>query len=240
VLTFAVILVIFVAALLQGVVGFGFALVAVPILAMMLDAQSAAALSALSAGTVSGMMLIQNRRHVHFGEASGLILSAAAGVPVGVFALAHAPHDILIVTLGVLITGFSLYSLAQATPIELKDRRWRFLAGFLGGILGGAYNTSGPPIVLYGAMRRWSRDRFIGVTQAFFFPVAVMIASGHFVAGFWTRDILNYYALGLPGIVIAILLGKRLARGITSDTLSKAVYGLCVVLGLVIIVTNVL
>jgi len=239
VLTVTVIVVIFFAALLQGAVGFGFALVAVPILAMMLDAQSTAAISALSAGTLSGMMLIQNRKHVHFGEAGGLILSAAAGVPVGVYALAHAPRDILIVTLGLVISAFSLYSLAKATPIELKDRRWRFLAGFLGGVLGGAYNTSGPPIVLYGAMRRWSRDRFIGVTQAFFFPVAVMIASGHFIAGFWTPQVLTFYLSGIPGIIAAIFIGKRLARHISADALARAVYGLCFVLGLVIVVTNV-
>lgn len=230
---------IFFAALLQGAVGFGFALVAMPLLTLMLGSQSAAALSALSAGTLSGMLLFQNRKAVHFGEASGLILAAAAGVPVGVYALAHAPRQPLIIGLGLLIASFSLYSLMRPAAIELKDRRWRFLAGFLGGVLGGAYNTAGPPVVLYGAMRRWPPERFIAVAQAFFFPISVMVASGHAIAGFWTREVLTLYALGLPGIIAATFLGKRVARRLSPAMLAKAVYGLCLVLGLVIVATNV-
>ncbi|MEZ5927403.1 MAG: sulfite exporter TauE/SafE family protein [Parvularculaceae bacterium] len=233
-----IILVIFVAALLQGAVGFGFGLVAMPLLALMLGPQSAAPLAALCAGSLSGVMLFQNRKAVHFSEALGLIIASAAGVPVGVYALAHAPHQPFIIGLGLLISSFSLYSLLRPSPFELKDRRWRFLAGFLGGVLGAAYNTSGPPVVLYGAMRRWPPERFLAVTQAFFFPTSVMVATGHAIAGFWTHDVLTTYAVALPGILAATFIGKRVARRFSAEMLSKIVYGLCVVLGVVIVVTN--
>ncbi|MGD9801733.1 MAG: sulfite exporter TauE/SafE family protein [Parvularculaceae bacterium] len=233
-----IIVVIFIAALLQGAVGFGFGLVAMPLLALMMDAQSAAALVALSAGSLSGAMLWRNRKAVHFEEAAGLIIAAAAGVPAGVFVLAHAPRGPFLIGLGLLVAAFSLYSLLRPTPHELKDRRWRFLAGFLGGALGGAYNTAGPPVVLYGAMRRWPPDRFLAVTQAFFFPISAMVAAGHAFAGFWTREVLTLYALGLPGIIAATIIGARLARRFSAEALSKAVYGLCVFLGAMIIATN--
>ncbi|MCK5746808.1 MAG: sulfite exporter TauE/SafE family protein [Oricola sp.] len=180
----AIILVIFVAALLQGALGFGFALVAMPLLALMLGTQATAALVALCGCVLAALMLFHYRRDVHFGEAAGLILSAAAGVPLGIFILAHAPRGPLLVALGLLIAAFSLYSLLRPPAKELKDRRWGFVAGFLGGILGGAYNIPGPPVILYGAMRRWSPARFLGVTQAFFLPLAIMIGAGHALAGF--------------------------------------------------------
>lgn len=233
-----IIAVIFIAALLQGAIGFGFALVAMPLLALMMEAQSAAALVALSAATLSGVMLIQHHKGLHISEAAGLILAAAAGIPVGVYALAHAPRHLFIIGLGLLIASFSLYSLARPTPYEIKDRRWRFLVGFVSGVLSGAYNTGGPPIVLYGAMRRWPPARFLAVTQAFFFPTALMVAVGHAVAGFWTREVLTLYALSLPIFVIASLLGKRVARRLSAETLGRAVYGLCLVLGLMIVATN--
>lgn len=235
----AVILVIFIAALLQGAVGFGFGLIAMPLLALMLDAPSTAALTALSGGTLSGLMLLRNRKAVHFGEAAGLLAAAAAGVPVGVFILANAPHRPFMIGLGLLVAAFSLYSLAQPRPAELKDRRWRYLAGFLGGALGGAYNIAGPPVILYGAMRRWPPARFLAVTQAFFFPIAVMVAAGHAAAGFWTREVVGLYAAGLPGLVAAIFIGRRISAMMSPETLSKAVYGLCVVLGLVIVAANI-
>jgi uncharacterized membrane protein YfcA len=234
----AILAVILVAALLQGAVGFGFGLVAMPLLALMMDAPSAAALTALSAGTLSATMLIQNRKGVHMEEAAGLIIAAAVGVPFGVTVLAHAPRDALLIGLGLVITAFSLYSLARPQPFELKDRRWRFLAGFLGGVLGGAYNTAGPPVVIYGALRRWPPQRFLAVTQAFFLPISVMVAAGHAIAGFWTREVLTLYAFGLPGILAATFIGARIAQRISPAALSKAVYGLCAALGLMIILSQ--
>jgi len=234
----ATLAVIFIAAMLQGAVGFGFGLVAMPLLALMIDAPSAAALVALSSATLSASMLIRNRKAVHFGEAAGLILAAAAGVPVGVFALAHAPRQALLIGLGFIVSFFSLVSLAQKTPFEIRDRRWRFLAGFSGGVLGGAYNISGPPVVLYGAMRRWPPERFFAVTQAFFLPISLMVMSGHFIAGFWTDDVLRLYAFALPLIIAASLVGARLARRFSAASLARAVYLLCAALGAMIVVTN--
>lgn len=234
----AILAVIFIAALLQGAVGFGFGLVAMPLLALVMDAPAAAALVALSSATLSGAMLIRNRKAVHFEEAAGLILAAAAGVPLGVYVLAHAPRQPLLIGLGLIVAAFSVFSLAQARPFEIKNRRWRFLAGFLGGVLGGAYNISGPPVVLYGAMRRWPPERFLAVTQAFFLPISLMVASGHFIAGLWTKETLTLYAAALPGILVASLLGARLARRFSPAALSKAVYGLCAALGAMIVVTN--
>ncbi|MBI1364691.1 MAG: TSUP family transporter [Alphaproteobacteria bacterium] len=234
-----IVAVILAAAMLQGAVGFGFGLVSMPLLALMLGAQSAAAVIALCSASLSATMLIQNRKAVHFGEAAGLIGAAAFGVPVGVLFLAHAPRHAFLIGLGVFVAAFSLYSLARPTPFELKDRRWRFLAGFLGGVLGGAFNTAGPPVVIYGAMRRWPPERFLAVTQAFFLPISLMVATGHALAGFWTRDVLTLYAFALPGIIAATFIGKRIARRLSPDMLSKAVYGLCLVLGVMIIGTNI-
>ncbi len=235
----AVIAILFVAGILQGGVGFGFALVAMPALALVMDAPSAAALVALSGISLSAVMIVQNRKGLHLGEAAGLIAAAAAGVPIGVFLLAHAPRAPLLVALGLIIIAFSLYSLFRPASVEIKDRRWRFAAGFAGGILGGAYNIPGPPIIFYGAMRRWPPERFLAVTQAFFLPVTVMIAAGHAVAGFWSREVLTYAAASIPAVIVASFIGKRITAGISPDRMGKAVYGLCLVLGAVIVAMNV-
>ena len=141
--------------------------------------------------------------------------------------------------LGVIIIAFSLFSLLRPSTNELKDRRWRFAAGFAGGVLGGAYNIPGPPVIFYGAMRRWSPARFLGVTQAFFLPVSAMVAAGHAIAGFWSREVLMLAFACLPGVIIASFVGRRIATRLSAETLSKAVYGLCLVLGLVILTMNI-
>ena len=230
--------VILLAALLQSAIGFGFGLVSMPLLALMMAAPDAAALVALCSATLSGTMLIRNRKGLHVEEAAGLILAAAAGVPVGIFILASAPRQGLLIGLGLVVLLFSLVSLMQKTPFEIKDRRWRFLAGFLGGVLGGAYNISGPPVVLYGAMRRWPPERFLAVTQAFFLPIALMVATGHALAGLWTRETLTLFAFAAPGIIAATFVGARLSRRLSAPALAKGVYALCAALGAMLVVTN--
>ena len=229
--------IIFAAALIQASVGFGFALVAMPLLALMLDVQSTAALTALCAFALSASMLARHWRAINIMEASGLIVSAIAGVPFGVALLAYAPRTVVLVLLGLLIASFSLYSLTTPKLLELKNRRWRFVAGFFGGVLGGAYNASGPPVVLYAAMRRWRPEKFLAVIQAFFVPVTFGTAAGHGLAGFWTQEIFAAFAFSLPAILAATFIGARIAARLSIENLSKAVYGLCFVLGLLIIAT---
>ena len=44
--------------------------------------------------------------------------------------------------------------------------------GFFAGILGGAYNTNGPPVVIYGSLRKWSPATFRATLQGYFFMAA--------------------------------------------------------------------
>ena len=66
-----------------------------------------------------------------------------------------------------------------------------------------------------------------------------MIASGHAVAGFWSREILTLFVFCLPGVIVASFIGRRVATRLSPETLAKAIYGLCLALGLVIVVTNI-
>ncbi len=229
---------IFAAALVQGAVGFGFALTAMPVLALLMDVKDASALVALSAFTLSAIMLAQNRKDVHFGEAAGLIGSALVGIPFGIFLLARAPQQLVLLILGGTIAAFAVYALVSPKPPQLKSGLWRYGFGYVGGVLGGAYNTSGPPVVVYSAMRSWPHEKFVAVTQAFFTPTYLMIVAGHGLSGLWTREILTIFAISAPGILAATIIGKRIAGRLPVKALSRAVYGLLLVLGLAIVGTN--
>ncbi|MEM1396209.1 MAG: sulfite exporter TauE/SafE family protein [Pseudomonadota bacterium] len=229
---------VFVAALVQGTVGFGFALAALPALTFVMDVKAASAMVALCALLLATVMLVQNRRHIDFNEAAGLIGAAVLGVPFGVLLLARAPEDIVLTLLGVVIASFSVYALVQPKPPQIQDRRWRYACGFVGGVLGGAYNTSGPPIVLYSAMRSWPPAKFVAITQAFFATTYLMVVVSHGVGGLWTRGVIVGFLISIPSLVAATLIGKRIAQAAPVKFLSKAVYVLLLILGGLLILTN--
>src|SRR6185437_11341572 len=87
----------------------------------------------------------------------------------------------------VLLFAFSGYSLFGGNPPELRrdSRRWLAGCGFFAGVLGGAYGMNGPPLVIYGAMRRWSAQQFRATLQGYFLPASILGMVGYYFAGLW-------------------------------------------------------
>ena len=85
---------------------------------------------------------------------------------------------------------------------------WLLGCGFIAGIMGGAYGMNGPPLAIYGAMRRWSAQHFRATLQGYFLPASVIGMIGYWLAGLWVSSVTRYYLLSLPIVIPAILLGR--------------------------------
>ena len=158
--TLPVLAVLFLATLIRSAFGFGEALVAVPLLALVIPVEVAAPVAVLVSVTVAGLVLLQDWRHVHPGSAGRLILSTMFGIPFGLLMLTTVAEPVVKAVLAAVIIAFSAYCLAGRSRFELRDDRLAWLFGFGAGVLGGAYGMNGPPLVAYGALRRWSPERF--------------------------------------------------------------------------------
>jgi uncharacterized membrane protein YfcA len=204
--------VIFLAALIRSLFGFGEALVAVPLLALLIPVESAAPLAALVSITVALVFLVQDWRRIHIGSAWRLVVSTAFGIPLGLLVLTHVPEQAVKTVLAVIIIAFSTYCLTARRPPELKDDRLAWLFGFVAGILGGAYAMNGPPLVVYGSLRRWSAEQFRATLQGYFLPASIAGLVGYWLAGLLVPPLTQHYLFSLPGVAAAILLGRFLNR----------------------------
>jgi hypothetical protein len=108
--------------------------------------------------------------------------------------------------------AFSVYSLASRRNHELKDDRLAGLFGFTAGVLGGAYGMNGPPLAIYGSMRRWSAEHFRATLQAYFLPASLAGMAGYWFGGLWTPAVNRFYLISLPGVMVAIFLGRAINR----------------------------
>jgi hypothetical protein len=114
--------------------------------------------------------------------------------------------------LGVLVAGFAVSALRRPTTCELTNDRLAWLFGVTAGVLGGAYGMNGPPLGVYGTLRRWSPERFRATLQGYFLPASVIGMLGYWTAGLWTPTVSRYYLLSLPTVLLAIPLGRALNR----------------------------
>lgn len=207
-----VLLVLFVATLIRSAFGFGEALVAVPLLALALPVEVAAPLATLTSIAVAAIVLLQDWDDVQVRSAGRLVLATILGIPLGLLVLIHVSEPVIKGLLALAIFSFSVYSLYSRPTATLRNDRWAWLFGFGAGVLGGAYGMNGPPLVVYGALRGWTPRHFRATLQGYFLPASVLVMAGYGLAGLWTTTVMRYFLLALPGVLIAIFLGRIVNR----------------------------
>jgi uncharacterized protein len=221
-----VLLIVFIATLIRSAFGFGEALVAVPLLAFSVPLEVAAPLAVLVSITIAGIVVVQDWKKIHVRSAGWLLLSTLFGIPLGLLLLTSSHQRAVKATLGVVIIVFSTYSLIGRTPLELKrdSRGWLLACGFCAGVLGGAYGMNGPPLVVYGAMRRWSAQHFRATLQGYFLPASIIGMSGYGLAGLWTSTVTHYYLLSLPVTLLGVFLGRVINHRLHGEAFLKYIY----------------
>ena len=220
----AVIAILFLGTLVRSSLGFGEALIAVPLLALLMPVDQAAPLAVLVSISIAFLILLQDWRHVHFKSASRLIVSTFFGLPVGLLLLKLAPEALVKATLGGIIFAFSAFMLLNRRAQKLEDDRLTWLFGFLAGILGGAYGMNGPPLAIYGALRRWRPEHFRATLQAYFLPASIAGMAGYWFAGLWTPTVNRLYLESLPAVVVATVAGRAVSRYIPADRFTVFVH----------------
>ena len=218
-----VLLIIFISTIIRSALGFGNALIAMPLLVLILGVKTAAPLVAMVGIINALVMLLREWRELDIKSAIYLILSTLAGIPLGLFFLKSSPEHIVKMILGLVLIGFGLYNLFGLRLPALKKGYLVFPFGFLAGILGGAYNTGGPPVVIYGVMRGWEKEKFRATLQGYFLISSALIVVGQGISGLWTRSVLIYFLGSIPVVVLAVLLGNWMVHKISGEHFNKVV-----------------
>ena len=146
-----------------------------------------------------------------------------------------APEAVVKAVLAVIILAFSSYCIIKRTPVELRDDRFAWFFGFLAGVFGGAYGMNGPPLVIYGALRRWSPDQFRATLQGYFLPASLVGLAGFTYEGLWTIDVTIYYLISLPAILAAIFVGRVIHRRLRDNRFLIYIHIGLIVVGLLLL-----
>ncbi len=236
--TLHILIVVFFATLIRSTFGFGEALIAVPLLALSIPIEVAAPVVVLLSITIAAVVVVQDWRRIHMRSAGWLLAPTFLGIPLGIALLTSVHKDIVKGLLAIVIMGFSGYFLLVKRPAELtKDSSiWLLSCGFLAGLLGGAYGMNGPPLVIYGAMRRWSPQHFRATLQGYFLPASVVAMAGYWFAGLWTPAVTRYYLLSLSVALPAIFLGRLVNRRLHGGSFFKYVCAGLVCIGVILLI----
>jgi uncharacterized membrane protein YfcA len=197
---FYILFIVFIATLIRSTFGFGEALIAVPLLAFFVPITIATPLVALLSITIGAVVVLQDWRKIHIRSAGWLIVATLFGIPLGLLLLTSGHPAAIKAVLALTIISFALYSLVgiKRAVLTYDSLFWLSLCGFAAGILGGAYGMNGPPLAVYGAMRRWSAQHFRATLQGYFLPASLIGLAGYLMMGLWVPAVTHYYLISLP------------------------------------------
>lgn len=230
--------IVFIAMFIRSAIGFGDALFGIPLLALRIPLRQVVPLELLLSITVAGIILAQDWEKVHMRSTGWLLLPTVAGLPLGLLLLTRRHEEPAKIALAALIIGFALYSLFGSNALNLRSdsRKWLLISGFCAGFLGGAFGMSGPPVVIYGSLRRWNPQQFRATLQSYFLPTGAITLLGYWAIGLMVPAVMRYYIDALPVALLALFLGRAVHHRLSSQAFMRYVYVGLAAIGILLMV----
>lgn len=225
-------LIIFLAAFTESLSGFGVALVAMALLPLLISLRLATPLVAVVSLLVDTSVFLRYRQSLDLRAIWRVALATLFGIPLGLYFLSHLDERVTLTLLGVVLTTYALYALLGKQLPQLAHPLWACLAGFLGGLLGGAYNTFGPPVIIYADSRAWPPKVFKSNLSGYFVLCSVVVLASHAMEGNLTRQVMGMFWSSLPFMLAGLLAGFSLDRWLKPDVFRRVVLALLVIMGL--------
>lgn len=225
------------AGFVQGLAGFGAALVAVPLFALFLPLPVIVPLMVLITLGVILLNLVHLRRSVRITPLLPILGGYVVGTPLGLLVLIQAPESLVLMLLGAFLAGYGLLSLADRQPAYRWLREQRFAIGMVSGALGSAFSTNGPPVILHvAAHREWGRDQQKALLTTFFLVSAILTLIALLMAGLVTGRVITTALWCLPTLLIGSALGILLYRRLGEHDYRRIVFLLISGMGLFMLV----
>lgn len=228
------------AGFVQGLSGFGFGLTAMALWAWTLEPKLAATLSLF--GSLVGQLLaaFTVRRGWDLKALLPFILGGLAGLPLGLYLLPRLDVPLFKATLGLmLVIVCPLMFFAARLPRVRGGPVGDALAGAAGGMMGGIGGFTGVVPTLWCTVRGLERDRQRAIIQNFNLSMQVVAFSSYIATGILEPHMLPLLAVVAPAVLVPVLLGARLYKGISDLTFRKVVLGLLTASGVALLVASI-
>ena len=216
----------------NGYMGFGAALMAMPVMALGNDMAAALPTASLLILALNIQMAWRYRRHIARTPAWFMLAGAVPGAAAGLLLLRHVSEAGLKVGLGLLLLACALWGLrSKAARRRDLGPAWGMLAGFLSTCFGTAFGINGPPPAAYMSLRGGSQAETKGALGFFFIWSTACIVAAQAAAGMFSLRALALAGAGLPAMLACALCGMKLSARLGTQAFHRAMALLLLVMG---------
>jgi uncharacterized membrane protein YfcA len=226
----------FLAGSIQGLTGFGGALVAIPLLSLIMDVRQAVPLAILNGLVVTTTLAYSLRRLLDHRKILPLLLGSVPGIFLGTGLLKLADPVVLGRLLGLILVAISVLNLCFAPRPINPPQIWGYVAGFFSGAINATVGAGGPPAIIYTTLHDWKKDEIRATLTGFFVLNGYVTAAVHASSGLVTVQTLKLFLLTCGCVLLGTMAGSRVSNRIPQRIYLRLVYLLLMVLGMILMI----
>lgn len=219
----AVIVIICIAAVLQSISGFGFSLLAMPLLSIFVDIQDAVVIATLCGIFTNAVHLRKDFQLVERSIARRISLSALIGMPLGVVVLSVFSATHMRAIIGAVIVVL-VFLMMRNFVLKTENTNVDIVLGAFSGLLATSVSTNGPPLVFLLQSKQLDPWR-LRATLAYVFTIsgcASFIVL--MIAGKGSIEAFQYAMLSLPAMYLGTVVGRRARLRVTQEAFKRLMY----------------
>ena len=215
----------FTGGLINGVAGYGAAMVAMPLAAPFMEISIAVPACTLIVLILNIQVGWTFRKDIRWKYVKEIFIGAVPGVIFSMFILQYLSENHLKAGMGMFITGYALVSLFwDRKETRVIHPAWGYLSGLLSSSLGMAFGFNGPPLAAYMAYSGCPARAVKGMLGAGFIITSSMIVSAKVFSGQVNPLVLLTVLVSAPAVVLGNRIGIRLSSRLKEQTYRKILF----------------
>ena len=212
--------------ILKGATGAGVPVIAVPVIAAVVDVRFAVVIMVMVNLVSNVQQLWRFRSHrIDGGFAARFAIAGALGALAGTALLVVLDEDVLSALLAGVVFAYVGLRLARPSFRLAMDRAWRWVvpAGVVGGMFQGAAGSSAPVSVSFLNAVRLERPTFIFTISAFFTGMGLAQLPALLASGLMTLQILGLSFVAILPVLAFMPLGDWLGKRASPEVFDKVI-----------------
>lgn len=230
--------IIFLAGLTQGLAGFGFSLVAVPMLMVFYEPSLLIPIIIVHSTVINILLFSSCRKNARPRRIWPLMVAGAAGIPAGTYLLLIIDHQTLKLIVGVLIIIFGLAYLRNFRYAVKNERLASIPISIASGLLNGSISMSGPPVIFFFTNQGVPKRAFRADLYAYFMFINLVTLPVFLVSGLFTPGVIGTSMTLLPALVAGAFVGQSMTARIDDRSFRTLTLSLVVSAGAVSVISG--
>ena len=227
--------ILFVASATQGLVGFGFGLVSVPILIIFLSPKIVVPIILLHGMLMELIILYEAWKWVEIRRILPLIVAGIIGMPFGTYLLKVLDVQTLNIIIGSVIVIFATALLA-GLRVKIRSEKGTLIpVGLISGLLNGSTSLAGPPVILFFTNQGVKKEVFRANIIAYFVVLNIFTIPVYIYKDLITTEVIRYALFFLPALILGTFTGIRLTKKINERVFRNIALTVVILAGLVLL-----